>query len=81
MQETHFMTTTQAAHYLGGLSPRTLEKLRVIGGGPVFHKHGRRVFYNQTDLDEWSNAGRRQSTSDPGCLVSDMQGIDGAKPN
>ena len=34
----------EAARFLK-LSPRTLEKMRVVGGGPRFRKHGRRVLY------------------------------------
>jgi len=35
-----FLTTAQAAHYVG-LSRRTLEKMRTVGGGPKYRKHGR----------------------------------------
>ena len=35
------------------LSPRTLEKQRVIGGGPRFRKFGRRVMYAVADLDAY----------------------------
>jgi hypothetical protein len=59
-----FYSNNEAAAFLN-LSPRTLEKLRVVGGGPPFRKLGRRVFYTMNDLTEW--AGRRccDSTSDP----------------
>jgi len=59
-----FRTNDEAAEFLR-LSPRTLEKYRVIGGGPPFRKFGRRVFYAIDDLERW--AGRRccDSTSDP----------------
>jgi hypothetical protein len=43
------MTNGEAAALLR-LSPRTLEKYRVIGGGPPFRKLGRRVFYTLTIL-------------------------------
>ena len=39
-----YLTNNEAAAFLQ-LSPRTLEKQRVIGGGPRFHKFGRRVMY------------------------------------
>lgn len=55
-----------AAKYLGGISPRTLQKWRVFGGGPVFLKVGRRVRYTESDLVTWLNAQRRRSTSDRG---------------
>ena len=37
-----FLNTAQAAFYVG-LSQRTLEKMRLTGGGPRFRKHGRYV--------------------------------------
>ena len=64
MQE-HFYLTREASEYLG-LSHRTLEKFRVAGGGPPFHKFGRRVLYSREDLDGWAASRRRRSTSDPG---------------
>ncbi len=58
-------STPLAADYLG-LSPATLETLRIRGGGPTFSKLGRRVVYQREDLDAWLAERRRQSTSDPG---------------
>ena len=49
-----------------GLAQKTLEKLRVIGGGPRFRKHGRRVLYRREDLDAWSEERVRTPTSDSG---------------
>ncbi|MEZ5874802.1 MAG: helix-turn-helix domain-containing protein [Hyphomicrobiales bacterium] len=60
-----FLTTVEAADYLG-LSPRTLEKQRVYGGGPDFRKFGRRVMYAIEDLDRWAEAQLCRSTSDAG---------------
>ena len=59
------LTTTQAADLLG-LSPRTLESLRLRGGGPRFAKLPHAVRYRPEDLAEWIEAGLRTSTSDPG---------------
>ena len=59
-----FVPTALAAGYLG-LSPRTLEKLRVQGGGPTYAKFGRRVVYAVEDLDRWAAERRRGSTSEP----------------
>jgi len=59
------LTTEQAAARCG-LSPRTLEKLRITGGGPPFLKLGRSVRYDPADLDEWIASARRRSTSDAG---------------
>ena len=56
-------TTEMAARYLG-LSQSTLEKWRVTGAGPVYRKHGRRVLYRKSDLDAWSDAQVRRSTSE-----------------
>lgn len=58
-----FLTTDQAAHYVG-LSRRTLEKMRTAGGGPLFRKHGRYVRYHIDDLDEWSAEHVKTSTSE-----------------
>ena len=58
------LTQNQAAEHLN-LSPRTLEKYRVIGGGPKFRKLGTRVRYTLSDLNEWSAARTCESTSDP----------------
>ncbi len=57
-------TTNQAAELLH-LSWRTLEGLRVRGGGPRYRKIGR-VFYEQSDLLAWLEAAARTSTSDQG---------------
>lgn len=57
--------TRKAAAYLG-VSPYTLEKKRVTGGGPPFRKHFGRVVYAVSDLEEWSARRLRVSTTDPG---------------
>lgn len=57
-----FLNTAQAAFYVG-LSRRTLEKMRVVGGGPQYRKHGRYVRYHIDDLDAWSKARVKSSTS------------------
>jgi hypothetical protein len=51
---TPFMTNRQAADFLK-LSPKTLDRYRVIGGGPRFRKFGRRVIYAIEDLQAWAN--------------------------
>ena len=48
------------------ISPRTLDKLRVRGGGPEYFKAGARVIYSEADLLAWLDASRRRSTSDRG---------------
>jgi hypothetical protein len=59
-----YLTNTEAAEFLR-LSPRTLEKQRVIGGGPRFRKFGRRVMYALSDLEAWADARSFEMTSDP----------------
>jgi hypothetical protein len=59
-----FLNNSEAAEFLR-LSPRTLEKQRVIGGGPRFRKFGRRVMYAIGDLEEWANARSFEMTCDP----------------
>ena len=63
-QPQRYLTNDEAAEYLR-LSPRTLEKQRVIGGGPRFRKFGRRVMYAVADLDAWAETRSFESTSDP----------------
>ncbi|MEZ7272913.1 helix-turn-helix domain-containing protein [Sphingobium sp. 10 DY56-G10] len=60
-----YLRTPDAALHLG-LSPRTLEKHRCFGTGPVFRKLGGRIVYALVDLDAWAAIGTRRSTSDPG---------------
>jgi hypothetical protein len=59
-----YLTNDEAANFLR-LSPRTLEKSRVIGGGPRFHKFGRRVLYALGDLESWAARRSFDMTSDP----------------
>ncbi|QTS89077.1 helix-turn-helix domain-containing protein [Ectopseudomonas khazarica] len=59
-----YLTNSEAAAFLR-LSPRTLEKQRVIGGGPRFHKFGRRVMYAVTDLEAWAGERSFETTFDP----------------
>jgi hypothetical protein len=56
------VSTNEAALHCH-LSPRTLEKHRIAGGGPAYHKIGRLVLYSIRDLDEWIARGRRSSNS------------------
>lgn len=63
-----YLTNDEAAEFLK-LSPRTLEKKRVIGGGPRFRKFGRRVVYAIADLEIWSAERTCETTSDPNYLV------------
>ncbi|MBA4203730.1 MAG: DNA-binding protein [Polymorphum sp.] len=58
-----FVRTPEAARLLD-LSPRTLEKHRCDGTGPIYHKLGGRVVYAVADLEAWIDACARQSTSE-----------------
>jgi len=58
-----FLDTGEAAELLR-LSRRTLERLRLIGGGPRFRAHGKRRLYSRADLFAWSEANARRSTSE-----------------
>jgi helix-turn-helix protein len=55
----------EAAKYVRR-SPRTLERLRVSGGGPAFQQSepGGLVTYAYMDLDAWMASIRKHSTSD-----------------
>ena len=59
-----YLTNKEAAEFLN-LSPRTLNKQRVYGGGPQFHKFGRRVVYALLDLEAWASARACGATFDP----------------
>jgi hypothetical protein len=61
---TRYVCTDEAALFLG-LSPRTLEKHRTYGTGPIYRKLGGRVVYALEDLKAWADLGTTKSTSDP----------------
>ncbi len=69
--ENNFLNTRQAAGYLG-LAKRTLDRYRLQGGGPIFHRFGNRIRYLRTDLDAWAAERRRTSTSDDGTALAHM---------
>ena len=59
------LKTAQAAVALD-VSPRTLERYRVVGGGPRYVKVGRLVRYLPSDLERWLKSRGRKTTSDDG---------------
>ncbi len=65
--ENYYLTTREAAAFLK-ISPRTLERLRITGGGPRFTKVGTsirsRVVYKRSDLIEWMEGRSFGSTSE-----------------
>jgi hypothetical protein len=46
------LITSEAADYCD-TPPSTFAKYRLFGGGPVFVRLGRRIFYRPDDLDAW----------------------------
>jgi excisionase family DNA binding protein len=59
------LTQSEAARVLR-LSERTLERLRLQGGGPLYVKAGRSVRYRETDLEAWIAARVVSNTSQIG---------------
>lgn len=58
-----WMDTEEAAPY-SKYAVSTFEKFRTYGGGPRFHKRGRKVLYKQSDLDAWLSEIAVLSTSE-----------------
>jgi hypothetical protein len=57
------------------LSQKTLSKLAVVGGGPLFRKAGRFPLYEVADLNSWANGRlgpKQRSTSDRMRAVHDL---------
>jgi Helix-turn-helix domain len=63
------LTQRQAAAILS-ISVRSLERMRVSGGGPVYLKIRHSVRYQQETLERWIAARMRGSTSEPERKVS-----------
>ena len=58
-----FLKTSEAGTFVG-LSGKTLARMRVTGGGPVYSKRGTRVIYDIADLEGWMEEGKRRHTSE-----------------
>ncbi len=58
-----YLTEKDAAQH-ARVSENYLRKLRHVGGGPIFVKAGRRVVYDQADLDAWLDGLKVKSTSE-----------------
>jgi hypothetical protein len=58
------LLTVVGAAALLGLSVSCLNKWRITGQGPAWHRCGRAVRYRRTDLASWLDANRRISTSE-----------------
>ncbi len=61
--ETRYWNTKHAADYLG-ISPATLNRMRLTGDGPRYAKAGSRVIYAPSDLDVWVEANKRTFTTE-----------------
>ncbi len=61
------VATPEAAKYIGGIKPTTMEIWRVQGVGPRYIKCGRLVRYRIDDLDAYLEAQTRTSTSQARC--------------
>ena len=60
---TEMLSTKDAAAALN-LSPSTLTKWRLTGGGPKYAKLGGRVFYRRTEIDLFVASKIRRNTSE-----------------
>lgn len=58
-----YLDTVQAADWLG-LSPKTLQRMRLTGEGPLYAKWRRRVIYDRADLDDWLARRKRRFTGE-----------------
>ncbi len=59
----NFLTQDQLSESIH-ISPRTLERMRVDGTGPVYTKLGRRVVYEESDIETWISENKFKSTSE-----------------
>ena len=57
-----FFTSREAAEFLM-LSPRTLDRYRASGEGPVFHRFGNKIVYSLPDLKDWARTRRQKGAS------------------
>jgi len=65
--EKPYLSRLEAAEYCRNskgvpCSPKTLQKLVTIGGGPDFLKFGNRALYTRTALDEWVSKKLREAS-------------------
>ncbi len=66
MRVKYCLATPAAAKHCG-VSTALLEKLRCVGGGPIFCRLGTgrgKIIYRVEDLNDWLWSKRRRSTSD-----------------
>ena len=58
-----YLGPAEAGAYLG-VSPKTLQRMRVTGEGPLYVKARRRVIYDRLDLDDWAVKRKRRFTGE-----------------
>lgn len=58
-----YLTVGDAAQFMG-LAKQTLNRWRVSGDGPEYHKLGRRVVYDAEELERWVQRRRLRHSSD-----------------
>lgn len=59
IERREWFTPAEAGDYLS-LSTKTLENLRLQGGGPAYSRLGHRIVrYRRADLDSWLESGRQ----------------------
>lgn len=69
MHPAQYLRRKSAGEYLkanyGFGSEKTLAKLAVVGGGPIFHKAANAAIYKPEDLDAWalSKIGKAQKST------------------
>mgnify|MGYP001422002978 CR=1 FL=1 len=62
-QNNPYLTVREAGAYVR-LKKRTLDNMRWMGTGPMYRKHGGRIYYHVEELKEWSLESRYKSTSE-----------------
>jgi predicted DNA-binding transcriptional regulator AlpA len=61
-ERTRKLSVSEAAQVLG-MSVSWMNKRRTEGGGPPFHKFGRRVLYDSKSIEEWAESNRIATTA------------------
>jgi hypothetical protein len=59
-----FIDEVEVARILG-VSLRTVQRMRELGGGPIYFKFRQAVRYTLSDVRPWVEAHRRHSTAEP----------------
>ena len=62
MEKEEYFNTKEVAKYMK-ISPRTIERWRTEGQGPEYHKVGRKVIYNVSDINAYLASNKYSHTS------------------